>query len=44
MLPAKKLTKKCVQEIAHDAIQKLKMLHIEELALEKASCISGGEK
>lgn len=44
MLPAKKLAKKSVEEIEHDAIQKLKMLHIGDLALKKASRISGGEK
>ena len=44
MLPAKKLAEKSVQEIEHDAMQKLKMLHIEQLATKKASRISGGEK
>jgi len=44
MLPAKKLARKSVHEIEHDAIQKLKMLGIENLAKQKASRISGGEK
>tara|TARA_R110001583_G_scaffold95619_1_gene239513 strand:+ start:95397 stop:96095 length:699 start_codon:yes stop_codon:yes gene_type:complete len=44
MLPAKKLARKSVKEIEHDAILKLKMLGIEHLAMQKASRISGGEK
>ena len=44
MLPAKKLGEKTHQEIEHDAIQKLKILNIEQLAKKKASQISGGEK
>ncbi|MGB3344164.1 MAG: ABC transporter ATP-binding protein [Aequorivita sp.] len=44
MLPAKKLGAKSFAEIEHDAIQKLRMLDIEKLALKKASRISGGEK
>ena len=44
MLPARKLAKKSINEIEHDAIQKLKMLHIEHLAKKPASQISGGEK
>lgn len=44
MLPAKKLGEKTFQEIEHDAIEKLRMLGIEKLALQKASYISGGEK
>lgn len=44
MLPAKKLARKTNQEIESDAIQKLKMLGIENLAKQKASRISGGEK
>lgn len=44
MLPAKKLGEKSHQEIEHDAIQKLTILHIEHLAKKKASQISGGEK
>jgi lipoprotein-releasing system ATP-binding protein len=44
MLPAKKLGEKTFQEIEHDAILKLKMLNIENLAKKKALQISGGEK
>lgn len=44
MLPAKKLAEKTYQEIEYDAIEKLKMLHIEHLATKRASQISGGEK
>ncbi len=44
MLPAKKLAEKSPQEIEHDAIHKLKMLHIDHLAKNRASRISGGEK
>jgi lipoprotein-releasing system ATP-binding protein len=44
MLPARKLAEKSLKEIEHDAIQKLKMLHIEHLAKKRASRISGGEK
>ncbi|SHJ34625.1 ABC transporter ATP-binding protein [Pseudozobellia thermophila] len=44
MLPAKKLAKKSHAEIEHDGIEKLKMLHIEHLAQQRASRISGGEK
>ena len=44
MLPARKLAEKSFEEIEHDAIQKLKMLHIEHLAKKSASQISGGEK
>jgi lipoprotein-releasing system ATP-binding protein len=44
MLPAKKLGKKSVEEIEHDAIQKLKLLGIEDQALKLASRISGGQK
>ncbi|MCL7762108.1 ABC transporter ATP-binding protein [Polaribacter sp. Z014] len=44
MLPAKKLGEKSFQEIAQDAMLKLKMLNIEHLAQKKASQISGGEK
>jgi len=44
MLPAKKLAEKSIQEIEYDAIQKLKMLNIENLAKKRASRISGGEK
>lgn len=44
MLPAKKLAEKSLQEIEHDAIEKLRILDIEHLAKKKASRISGGEK
>ncbi len=44
MLPAKKLGEKSNQEIEHNAIQKLKILNIKQLAKKKASQISGGEK
>ncbi|WP_439152292.1 ABC transporter ATP-binding protein [Winogradskyella sp.] len=44
MLPAKKLSEKSLKEIEYDAMEKLKMLHIEHLALKRASRVSGGEK
>ena len=44
MLPAKKLAEKSSEEIRHDAMEKLKVLGIEQLAEKKASMISGGEK
>ena len=44
MLPAKKLGKKSHLEIERDAHQKLEMLHIDHLAHQRASRISGGEK
>jgi len=44
MLPAKKLDAKSHAEIAHDAMEKLKMLNIGHLAKKRASRISGGEK
>lgn len=44
MLPAKKLGEKSVQEIEADAMEKLRILNIENLAHKKASRISGGEK
>ncbi len=44
MLPAKKLAEKSEAEIMDDAMQKLKMLHIDQLAKQRASRISGGEK
>ena len=44
MLPAKKLAEKSLQEIEHDAIEKLKILNIGHLAKKRASRISGGEK
>lgn len=44
MLPAKKLAERSHQEIEHDAMEKLKMLHIDHLAKKRASRVSGGEK
>ena len=44
MLPAKKLGEKTFQEIEHDAMEKLRILEIDQLAKKKASQISGGEK
>jgi lipoprotein-releasing system ATP-binding protein len=44
MLPAQKLGLKSEEEIRHDAMEKLRMLHIDKLADKKASRISGGEK
>jgi len=44
MLPAKKLAEKSLQEIEHDAMEKLRILNIDHLAKKKASRISGGEK
>jgi len=44
MLPAKKLGEKSIQEIEHDAMQKLKILDIDDLAKKRASQVSGGEK
>jgi lipoprotein-releasing system ATP-binding protein len=44
MLPAKKLGSKTYEEIEHDAMEKLNMLNIGQLAKKRASRISGGEK
>jgi len=44
MLPAKKLAEKSLQEIEHDAMERLKTLNIDNLAKKRASRISGGEK
>lgn len=44
MLPAKKLAEKSHDEIENDGMEKLKMLHIDHLAKQRASRISGGEK
>ncbi len=44
MLPAKKLGMKSLDEIKHDAIEKLRLLHIEDQAHKLASQISGGQK
>ena len=44
MLPAKKLGLKSFEEIEHDAMEKLKLLDIQEQAKKLASRISGGQK
>ena len=44
MLPAKKLGEKSFEAIEHDAMEKLRILEIDQLALKRASQISGGEK
>lgn len=44
MLPAKKLGLKSFKEIEHDAIEKLRILGIEDQALKLSSRISGGQK
>lgn len=44
MLPAKKLGLKSIEEIEHDAMEKLKLLEIEDQALKLASRVSGGQK
>jgi lipoprotein-releasing system ATP-binding protein len=44
MLPGLKLSKLSAAEVEHKAMEKLKMLDIEKLALKKANLISGGEK
>ncbi|MGB5271605.1 ABC transporter ATP-binding protein [Eudoraea sp.] len=44
MLPAKKLAAKTYEEIEHDAMEKLNMLNIGNLANKRASRVSGGEK
>jgi lipoprotein-releasing system ATP-binding protein len=44
MLPGLKLNRYSEKEIEHNAIEKLKMLGIENLALKNAKQISGGEK
>jgi lipoprotein-releasing system ATP-binding protein len=44
MLPALKLGKLSAAEVEYKAMNKLKMLHIEHLALKSANRISGGEK
>lgn len=44
MLPARKLGEKTRIEIEKDGMRKLQMLGIEQLAMKKASMISGGEK
>jgi lipoprotein-releasing system ATP-binding protein len=44
MLPGLKLNKYSTEEVEHRAMEKLKILGIEHLALKKANHISGGEK
>lgn len=44
MLPGLKLKKYSTKEVEHRAIEKLKMLGIDQLALKDANQISGGEK
>lgn len=44
MLPGLKLAKYSKEEVEHRAIERLKMLGIQDLALKKANHISGGEK
>lgn len=44
MLPAKKLGKKSYQEIEHDAMEKLRLLGIDDQAKKLSSRISGGQK
>lgn len=44
MLPGLKLQKYSTKEVEHRAIEKLKMLGIDQLALKSANQISGGEK
>lgn len=44
MLPARKLGVKSKEEIEHDAIEKLKLLGIDDQALKLSSRISGGQK
>lgn len=44
MLPALKLNKYSTEEVEHRAVQKLKILGIDDLALRNAGQISGGQK
>ena len=44
MLPAKKLALKSNEEIEHDAMEKLRLLGIDDQALKISSRISGGQK
>jgi lipoprotein-releasing system ATP-binding protein len=44
MLPGLKLNKHSREEVEHRAVEKLKILGIDQLALKKANHISGGEK
>ncbi|PSL43106.1 lipoprotein-releasing system ATP-binding protein [Chitinophaga niastensis] len=44
MLPGLKLNRYAEKEVEHRAIERLKMLHIDQLALKNANQLSGGEK
>ncbi len=44
MLPGLKSNKYSAQEVEHRAVEKLRMLGIDHLALKKANLVSGGEK
>lgn len=44
MLPALKLGLKSAEEIEHDAMEKLRLLDVQEQALKRATQISGGQK
>jgi lipoprotein-releasing system ATP-binding protein len=44
MLPGLKLNKYSAEEVEHRAMEKLKILGIEHLALKRANHVSGGEK
>jgi lipoprotein-releasing system ATP-binding protein len=44
MLPGLKLNKYSIEEVEHRAMEKLKILGIEHLALKQANHVSGGEK
>jgi lipoprotein-releasing system ATP-binding protein len=44
MLPALKLNKFSTEEVEHKAMERLKILGIQDLALKKANQVSGGEK
>lgn len=44
MLPGLKLNKYSEQEVEHRAMERLKTLHIDELALKSANQLSGGQK
>lgn len=44
MLPGLKLNKYPEQEVEHRAMERLRMLHIEDLALKNANQLSGGQK
>ena len=44
MLPARKLARKSPEEIEHDAMDKLRLLGIDDQALKLSSRISGGQK